>query len=317
MGILIALGMGAAVTMLFIGIALSRSTDPLQSRLNQFGTREVRSLEELELQESFYDRVVRPMVQQMSKVVIRFSGQKGVDQMQLRLEMAGSPNNWTSTDFMGVRGLAAVVCGGLLLAIMLLAQAALTQLLIFAIGGAVVGFVMPNFWVGNKIKARQDEIQKALPDALDLLTISVEAGMGLDQGMAKVSEKFENELGHAFGRVISETRVGKHKAQALRDMASRANVNDLNSFVTALIQAEQLGVSLSKVLRIQSEQMRIRRRQRAEEQAHKAPTKMSVVLVLFLLPSLCLVMMGPVVPRLCRQFAPGNEAFCGKPPGQQ
>jgi tight adherence protein C len=316
MSILIALGFGAAVTMFVIGIALSRSADPLQSRLNQFGTREVRTLEEIELEASFSERVIKPIIQQMSKVVMRFTGQKGVDQTQLRLEMAGNPNNWTSSDFMGVRGLAALVCGGLLFAVMFLAQAAPLQLLLFSVGGAVIGFVMPNFWLGSKIKARQDEIQKALPDALDLLTISVEAGLGLDQGMAKVSEKFENELGRAFGRVISETRVGKPKNQALRDMAARANVSDLNSFVTALIQAEQLGVSLSKVLRIQSEQMRIKRRQRAEEQAHKAPTKMSVVLVLFLLPSLCMVMMGPVIPRLCRQFWPGNEAFCGRPPGQ-
>jgi tight adherence protein C len=314
MGILIALGLGAAVTMFFIGIALSRSTDPLQSRLNQFGTREVRTLEEIELQASFYDRAIKPIIQQMSKVVMRFSGQKGVDQMQLRLEMAGSPNNWTSADFMGVRGLAALVCGGLLLVVMFLAQAALPQLLLFAGGGAAIGFIMPNFWINSKIKERQNEIQKALPDALDLLTISVEAGMGLDQGMAKVSEKFENELGRAFGRVISEQRVGKPKNQALRDMANRTNVSDLNSFVTALIQAEQLGVSLTKVLRIQSDTMRIKRRQRAEETAHKAPTKMSIVLVLFLLPSLCMVLLGPVVPRLCRQFSPENAAFCGEPP---
>jgi tight adherence protein C len=132
-----------------------------------------------------------------------------------------------------------------------------------------------------------------LPDALDLLTISVEAGLGFDAAVAKVVEKWNNELSRAFGRANQEIRVGKLRRQALRDMAERAEVPDLSTFIAAIIQADQLGVSISKVLHIQSEQMRVKRRQRAEAEAAKAPIKMLFPLVFLIFPSLFIVLMGP------------------------
>ncbi|MBI1801022.1 MAG: type II secretion system F family protein [Chloroflexi bacterium] len=306
--LLIAMGLGAAVVMVFVGLAVRRTASPVQARLNQFGSR-IRTLEEIELETPFSERVVKPLLQSAAHMVLRFAPRSNLEALRHKLDMAGNPNGWTPSDFLGVRGLAAIVCGLVPTILMLVARAPFAQLVLFSVGGGLIGFFLPVFWLGNKAKARQKEMQKALPDALDLLTISVEAGLALDAGMAKVAEKASNELSRAFARVLSEVRMGRPRREALRDMADRAGVADLTTFTTAIIQAEQLGVSMTKVLRIQSEQMRIKRRQRAEEEAHNAPTKISIVLVLLLLPGLCAVLIGPSVPRLCRQFKVSD--LCG------
>lgn len=297
----IALGLSVAVAFVFIGLALPAGPDPVQARLNQYGTR-VRTLEELELERPFSERNIKPLLQGLSKFVLRFAPQTNLKNAQHNLDLAGNPNNWTASDFLGVRALAALACGGIPFALLLVGHASLQDAIFLTLAGAALGFFLPVIWLGQKIKSRQKAIQKELPDALDLLTISVEAGLALDAGFAKVAEKSNNEVSRAFARVISEVRVGRPRRDALRDMADRAGVPDLTNFATALIQAEQLGVSMTKILRVQSEQMRIKRRQRAEEEAHKAPVKMSVVLVLMLLPGLFIVILGPSVPRLCRQF---------------
>ena len=301
MPIVIAFGLFLAVTLLFVGLALPTRANPVQERLTQYGSR-VRTLEAIELETPFSERAVKPMLQSMARMVLRFAPKANLDSVRLRLDMSGNPYSWTPMDFLGIRALSAIVCAALPLALMLLGHAPLMNLLIFTLGGGALGFMLPVLWVGQKIRARQKEIQLTLPDALDVLTISVEAGLSLDGGMAKVSDKMDNELSRAFARVTSDIRVGRPRRDALRDMADRAGVADLTNFVTALVQAEQLGVSMTKILRIQSEQMRIKRRQRAEEEAHKAPVKMSVVLVLLLVPGLFIVILGPSVPRICRQF---------------
>ncbi|TMC56384.1 MAG: type II secretion system F family protein [Chloroflexi bacterium] len=301
MPLFIALGLSTTIMLIFIGLAMPRTRDPVQERLNQFGSR-VRTLEEIELASPFAERTVKPILQNMARFVLRFAPQTNLKNTQHNLDLAGSPNGWTASDFIGLRGLAALASGGIPLGLLLLGRAPLQNTLFLTLAGAVLGFFLPVIWLGQKIKARQKAIQKGLPDALDLLTISVEAGLALDAGFAKVAEQSDSEISRAFGRVITEVRVGRPRKDALRDMADRSGVPDLTAFVTALIQAEQLGVSMTKILRIQSEQMRIKRRQRAEEEAHKAPVKMSVVLVLMLLPGIFIVILGPAVPRLCRQF---------------
>jgi tight adherence protein C len=157
----------------------------------------------------------------------------------------------------------------------------------------------------SKIQRRQKEIRKAMPDALDLLTICVEAGLGFDGAMAKVAEKWDNELSLSFGRALREMQLGKLRREALRDMADRIGIPEMTSFVAAVIQSEQLGVSMAKVLRIQSDQMRIRRRQLAEEEAHKAPIKMLVPLALLIFPSICIVLMTPAFLILIRSALKG------------
>jgi tight adherence protein C len=150
-------------------------------------------------------------------------------------------------------------------------------------------------WLSSRIKRRQNNIIKALPDALDLLVICVEAGLGFDMAMGKVYEKWENELAIAFGRVLREIQLGKLRREALRDMARRMDVPDVTAFVAAIIQADQLGVSMSKILRVQSDQMRTKRRQRAQEKAHQAPVKMMLPMVFLIFPTIWIVLLGPSI----------------------
>ena len=198
--------------------------------------------------------------------------------------------------------LAAILIGGLILFLMSIGLPTWTwgrKLFVVAFF-LLFGFYLPDLLLTSKIQRRQKEIRKAMPDALDLLTICVEAGLGFDGAMAKVFEKWDNELALALGRVIREIQLGKLRREALRDMADRMGIPEMTSFVAAVIQSEQLGVSMSKVLRIQSDQMRIKRRQRAEEEAHKAPIKMLIPMAILIFPSICIVLMTPALLMLMR-----------------
>jgi tight adherence protein C len=174
-----------------------------------------------------------------------------------------------------------------------LADAPLGNRVILSLVGLALGYLLPGVWLGRRIRRRQEEVVKTLPDALDLLSVSVEAGLGLDAAMQRVSDKWDNEIGQAFARVLRDMQVGKNRNTALRDMAYKLEVPDMTSFVAALIQASQLGISISKVLKIQADQMRIKRRQRAEEKAQQAPVKMLFPMTFLIFPSLWIVIMGP------------------------
>jgi tight adherence protein C len=178
------------------------------------------------------------------------------------------------------------------------------------IGFTALGFYVPEMLLTSRIERRQKAIRRAMPDALDLLTICVEAGLGFDGAMQKVSEKWNNELSQAFGRVIRELSLGKLRREALRDMADRIGIAEMTSFVAAVIQSEQLGVSMAKVLRIQADQMRIKRRQIAEEAAHKAPIKMLIPMALLIFPSICIVLMTPAILSMFRSTL-GSVLFRG------
>jgi tight adherence protein C len=186
-------------------------------------------------------------------------------------------------------------------------QSGVPKVLATAAGAGVLGFYIPTLLLRSRIRRRQDNIVKSMPDALDLLTICVEAGLGFDQAMQRVSEKWDNELSLAFSRCIQEIRLGKLRREALRDMADRIEVPDLTSFAAAIIQADQLGVSMARVLRIQSDQMRIRRRQRAEKKAHEAPIKMLIPMAFLIFPSIYIVLLGPALLQVIKQFGfPGG-----------
>ena len=294
--ILLAGGM-IILTMVLIGVGVSsspRGDQQVSARLEEFATRATPlTLEEIELSQPFSDRILRPILQGLAGFVTRFTPARTVEATRLKLELAGRPHNWGTTEFFGVRAAAAILLAILLFLLMTVAG----QPAIYRLGALVLGFMMgyllPAMWLGGKIRRRQDEIVKALPDALDLLTICVEAGLGFDAAMAKVAEKWDNELSRAFGRVIQEIRLGKLRRDALREMDRSTGVPDITSFVAAVIQADQLGVSMAKVMRIQSEQMRIRRRQRAEEKAHQAPVKMLFPLVFLIFPAIYVVLLGP------------------------
>ncbi|MCU0491918.1 MAG: type II secretion system F family protein [Chloroflexaceae bacterium] len=174
----------------------------------------------------------------------------------------------------------------------------LTEQIMYSALGLVLGYMLPVMWLGRQITARKKSITKALPDAIDLLTISVEAGLAFDLALQRVTEKWDDALSREFKRVLSDVRLGRTRRDALRDMAERTGVEDVQTFVASIIQADQLGVPLTKILRIQSDQMRIRRRQRAEEAAQKAPIKMLFPMVFLIFPALFVVILGPAVPRI-------------------
>jgi tight adherence protein C len=172
------------------------------------------------------------------------------------------------------------------------------QALMYTVVGGALGYTLPGMWLGQQIKKRKKNITKALPDALDLLTISVEAGLGFDVALKRVTEKWDDELSREFKRALSDVQLGRSRREALRDMSDRTGVEDVQTFISAIIQADQLGVSMSKILRLQSDQMRTRRRQRAEEEAQKAPIKMLFPMVFLIFPALFVVILGPAVPKL-------------------
>ncbi len=207
------------------------------------------------------------------------------------------------SDFLGMQGLSLLVMGvfGLVLFV-LLRQSSAKAILIVGFF-LVFGFLYPRMWLSRKVKTRQRLLKEQLPDSLDLLTIMVEAGLGFDAALARLVDKAQNELSQEFALVLSEVRLGKSRRQALQQLGTRTNVEDIATFVTSLVQADQLGVSIARVLRVQSAQMRIKRRQRAEEAAHKAPIKMLFPLAFLIFPAMFIIILGPAVPGLMHGLA--------------
>lgn len=282
---------------LAVGLSKSREPVSIQDRMAEFGTLErPPTLEELELSRPFSERIMLPLLRGLAGFVSRFTPQRSTAAMQQQLDLAGNPYGWGTTEFFGVRLLVTLLLGGLGFALLMLAKQLSLTKRILMVGGAVgIGYYLPVLWLKSKISKRQKEILKSLPDALDLLTICVEAGLGFDGAMTKVAEKWDNELSRAFTRVIQELQLGKLRREALRDMSARIDVPDLSTFVAAIVQADQLGVSIARVLRIQSDQMRMRRRQRAEELARSAGIKMLPAIVFFIFPAIFIILLGPAV----------------------
>lgn len=270
--------------------------DPLQARLAEFIQRgdDIKSLEDVELSQPFAERVIFPLMRRIGEFSARFTPQKAIQDTARRMELAGNPWPIDASTFLAIRFILAVVFGGFLTAVIFISPPSNPNDNFMYIGGATfAGFYLPHLMLTSRITRRQKEIRKAMPDALDLLTICVEAGLGFDAAMSKVSEKWENELSLAFTRAIREVQLGKVRREALRDMADRLGIPEMTSFVAAIIQSEQLGVSMAKVLRIQSDQMRMKRRQRAEEEAHKAPVKMLIPMALLIFPSIMIIILTP------------------------
>jgi tight adherence protein C len=279
-----------------------RNAISIESRLANFAERP-RTLEELELQQPFADRVLKPIVAGITRALGRLTPAQGMEKVRQQLVLAGNPYNMGTSEFMGARMMAMVMLGGAAFGLSILMGAEPMGMLLYPAVMALVGYLLPVFWLRGRIKKRQKIILKTLPDAIDLMTISVEAGLAFDGAMQRVAEKWNNALSWEFQRALSEMRVGKSKREALHELVQRTGVPDLSTFVASIVQADQLGVSISKVLRIQSEQMRIRRRQRAEEQAHKAPILMMIPMVFLIFPATYIVILGPAVPKIMQAFA--------------
>jgi tight adherence protein C len=295
MPLLIAGVAALAIVMIALGVASSTRDDPLRARLTQLGAMTAKDLQELELQQPFFDRTVKPLAARMSGAVARITSSSFSEQTEKRLAMAGNPGDMRVSDWLGMKALASGAAFAVLFLLFGLLAGSLGLGLGLGVAGLVGGYIIPEFWLGGRVRARQKAIVLQLPDALDLLTISVRAGLAFDAALGKVVEKMKGPLVDEFRRALAEVRVGKSRREALRDIVPRTEVQPLTNFIGAIIQAEQLGVAISKVLQVQSEQLRIERRQRAEEMAAKAPIKMLFPLVGCIFPSLFVVILGPAI----------------------
>jgi tight adherence protein C len=310
--LLIALGVFvlAGLALLVVGLGKSRKpTTAIEDRLADFGTLErPPTLEELEMSQPFSERVLLPVLTGLADFAMRFSPGQTRESMQHKLDLAGNP--YDLTRFVGIRVLMAIVLGGLGIALFFVSansgNLTFIHRALMPVVGVGLGYYMPVLSLGSKISRRQNEIIRSLPDALDLLTICVEAGLGFDMSMAKVAEKWENELSLAFNRALQEMQLGKLRREALREMADSMEVPDVSTFVAAIIQADQLGVSIARVLRIQSDQMRMRRRQRAEELARQAPIKMLPAIAFLIFPAIFIVLLGPAALTIKDLFTGGG-----------
>ena len=298
MGVPLLMALLAAGGVLLIVWALlgTRSSDPVQARLTQLGTLEgITSLEEIELQQPIMDRTLRPLMRRLSGIGTRLSSPQRIGRTESKLAEAGYPYGLRTLDFMGLKVVVALLTSGLAFLLFGLAMGNPGTGFMLAAAGLAIGFFIPDYWLSRRIGARQKAILLAIPDTLDLLTISVKAGLGFDAALGKVVEKTEGPLTDEFRRTLAEVRIGKARRDALREMVARTDVPALTNFISAIIQAEQLGVAIARVLQVQSEQLRIERRQRAEEMAAKAPIKMLFPLVGCIFPSMFIVILGPAI----------------------
>jgi tight adherence protein C len=224
------------------------------------------------------------------RLALRLSPGGVASTLQRRLDVAGNPRGWSSDRMLAVKGLGLVVLG-FLGAIYGLHD---PELLIVGAGlGAVIGFFLPDVLLYNSGQKRQQQIPAFLPDALDMLTICVEAGLGFDAALAQVARNSKGPVAAEFSRVLQEMQFGKSRAEALRAMSDRTTVPELQAFVTALVQSGEMGIPIAHVLREQAKEMRVRRRQRAEELAQKVPVKITFPLIFCLFPALMVVILGP------------------------
>ncbi len=248
---------------------------------------------------AFGDRVLSPSLQRMVRLAKRLSPVGVAGRIQRHLDLAGNPVNWPMERVFAAKGIGLLVGAGIGF---LFGSGSLVTLVLFCGGLGAAGFFVPDLLTWNAGLKRQEAIQKTLPDALDMLTVSVEAGLGFDAALSQVTKNTDGPLGGEFFRVLQEMQIGKSRAAAFRSMTDRTTVQDLRGFVSALVQADTLGVPIGGVLREQSREMRLKRRQRAEEKAMQIPVKILFPMLLFIFPALFVVIIGPGAITVIRSF---------------
>ncbi len=252
-----------------------------------------------EREEAFSDRVLQPVSARLSSLARALSPAGIATRIQQRLDFAGNPGKWNVDRVLAFKGLGLVL--GVLIGV--LWHAAVPMRLVLAIALGALGFYLIDLFIYNLGLKRQDEMRRGLPDAMDLLTICVEAGLGFDAALSHVSARIPGALSGEFQRVLQEMQIGKTRDDAFRSLATRTSVPELRAFVSSLTQADAFGIPIANVLREQSKEARIKRRQRAEERAQKVPVKIMVPLVMFIFPVLFIVVIGPGVISIMQNFS--------------
>jgi len=299
--IIIGIAVFGAVVCLVNALLSKPATNTIESRITDFRQKNVAlAPDEVDLEVPFVERVLRPGVEGISQAFGSVLPQSVLANIQTQLMMAG--NKMTLNSFVTFWAICLVVCVGMALLVIVAAPMPLVQKLGISIFFVVFGWMLPRTWLRGQMKARQKLIIKALPDSLDLVTTCVEAGLGLDAALARVAEKTEGPFAEELRRMLRDVAMGRLRRDALTELHERVGVEELTNFINSIIQAEQLGVGIAQVLRVQSDQLRTKRRQRAEKSAHEAPIKMLFPLVLFIFPAFMIVILGPAVIRIATNF---------------
>ena len=251
-------------------------------------------------QEGVHERLIAPIGQWLAKWALRVNPRSSTDTVERRLMSAGVGLKISSTGFLAIKGLFALL--GFSVGAMLGSSKGLGGILFAALIAGAVGFFGPDYALTLKARSRKEKVKADLPDALDLLAVSVEAGLGFDASLAKLNEHMEGPLAQEFGLTLSEMRIGESRSEALKRLSDRVDAPELSAFTRAIIQADQLGTSLGRILRVQATDARLRRQAAAEERAMKAPIKMLFPTVLFIFPAMFLVILGPAILNVQKLF---------------
>jgi tight adherence protein C len=256
-----------------------------------------------EIERPFVERVIAPLGERTVGLGRKLVRADTARKIQYRLNVAGNPPAWDVNRILGLKVLGLAVVGGLGFLFILGQGWPFYRVVVATVLVAAFGYVLPNILLYNAGQKRESLMRNALPDAMDLLTISVEAGLGFDAAVSRVAKNGEGPLNQEFSRLLQEMQIGMGRVEAMRAMAERTSLQELKSFCLSMVQADSLGIPIARVLRIQSQEMRTKRRQRAEEKAQQVPVRIMIPLVLFILPCLFIVILGPAGIQIAETFS--------------
>jgi tight adherence protein C len=295
---------GAAAYLLLSGLTVrQREVAVALRKAQRYG---VQNQREIETRRSVNDRIVGPLTAKMASITQRVLPRSDSTTISNRLIAAGLARSMSPQMYLALKGGFVVVAIGFGLIVLLSGALPPAVGLLVALGGGAIGYIGPDFFINSRVRGRREQMQSELPNVLDLLCVSVEAGLGFDAAVAKLAERMEGPLVDEFGLVLHEMRIGESRSDALKSLADRVEVPEVAQFCRAIIQADQLGIALSRILRVQSHDMRVRRQLAAEEKAMKAPVKMLFPTVLFIFPSMFVVALGPAALNLMQTFGSGG-----------
>lgn len=286
----------------WIGLGVTRAREEMIDRLALYGRSNAPTVRDDELAKPLAQRTIGPIVLKLSGFLKRFTPVGYLDKKQHQLMLAGSPGNLDAPALVVIKLLGTGL--GLILSFLIVDYGgSTTQRIVLFVFPVVLGFFGPDAWLSRKVEERRLAMQRALPDLLDLMVISVEAGLGFDSALSRVVATVPGPLSEEFFRMLQETRVGVSRRDAMRHLMDRTDLDELRSFLLAMIQAEAFGVTIANVLRVQADEMRTKRRQRAQEKAFAAPVKMVFPLVFCIFPALFIVLLGPAGIQITEAFA--------------
>jgi len=300
-GLLAVVGIGAAIGLAIFAVAAQADErSVVRSSLRQLDGYEVENVRDQELLNPLRDRAVTPTLKALTDLGRRFTPVGYVDKVRMKFVYAGEPSADAVDRYLATQVLGIAVA----LVVSIFAFVSMTGLLRLAVIGLMLllGVLGPSATLNRKVQDRQHQLRIKLPDILDLLTISVEAGLGFEQALDRTVAAVPGPLSEEFARMLGEVRAGSSRADAMRAMEARCNVPEVRSFVLAILQADTFGVSIGRVLRAQADEMRVKRRQLAQEQAQKAPVKMLIPMVFCIFPALFVIVLGPAMINIYRQF---------------